>query len=55
MGTYKILSKSRIQFRYKDPETGKNKKETYTIGIDSNVLGKYSPKYGLLIGAMPHT
>lgn|GEM_PF-5003588 len=53
-GTYKILSKNRIQFSYVDAETGKKKKETHTIGIDSNELGKHSPKYGLLIGAMPH-
>ncbi|MDQ2624123.1 MAG: hypothetical protein M3Y20_03070 [Actinomycetota bacterium] len=54
-GTYKILSKSRIQFTYVDAETGKTTKETHTIGIDSNELGKHSPKYGLLIGAKPHS
>jgi len=53
-GTYKVLSKSRIQFTYVDAETGKRKKEIHTIGIDSNELGKHSPKYGLLIGGKPH-
>ncbi len=53
-GTYKILSKNRIQLTYVDAETGKKKKETHTIGIDSNELGKHAPKYGLLIGSMPH-
>ena len=53
-GKYKVLSKGRIQFSFRDPKSGKNKKQTYTIGIDANALGKYSPKYGLLIGAMPH-
>jgi len=53
-GTYKILSKNRIQFSYVDAKTGKKKKETHTIGIDSNELGKHAPKFGLLIGSMPH-
>ena len=53
-GTYKILSKNRIRFTWKDPETGKTKKETRTIGIDQNELGKHNPKYGLLIGDDPY-
>ena len=54
-GTYKVLSKGRIQFTYTDPETGKRERDVYTIGIDANALGKHKPKHGLLIGAMPHT
>ena len=53
-GTYKILSKNRIRFTWKDAETGKTKKETRTIGIDQNALGKHNPKYGLLIGDDPY-
>lgn len=53
-GTYKILSKNRIRFTWKDAETGKTKKETRTIGIDQNELGKHNPKYGLLIGDDPY-
>jgi len=53
-GTYTILTKNRIRFTYVDEDTGKKVKEVHTIGIDSNALGKFAPKYGLLIGDMPH-
>lgn len=54
-GTYKILSKGRIEFRFTDSETGKKKREVYTIGIDADAIGKYNAKKGLVVGAMPHT
>lgn len=53
-GKYKILKKGRIQLSYVDEKTKKRKTETHLIGIDSNVLGKFSPKHGLIVGDDPY-
>src|SRR5690606_27228440 len=53
-GKYKLLKKGRIQLSYVDEKTKKRKTETHLIGIDSNVLGKFSPKHGLIVGNDPY-
>lgn len=53
-GTYKLLKKGRIKFSYVDEKTGKRVTETHLIGIDSNVLGKFSPRHGLIVGSDPY-
>src|SRR5690606_17202448 len=48
VGKYQFLSKHRIRFTSPDPETGKSTSELFTVGIDSDVLGRFSPSKGLL-------
>lgn len=53
-GRYAILSKGRIRFSYVDEKSGRPKVETHLVGIDSDVLGRFAPRHGLLVGGKPH-